>query len=38
VEREDGTLSMACDDVFESLEQWIEWMKADHADYTCGDE
>lgn len=23
---------------FESLEQWIEWMKADHADYTCGDE
>jgi hypothetical protein len=23
---------------FESLEQWIEWMKADHEDYTCGDE
>src|SRR6059036_3849903 len=22
---------------FESLEQWIEWMKADRADYTCGD-
>ena len=23
---------------FESLEQWLEWTKADHAGYTSGDE
>ena len=23
---------------FDSLDQWLEWMKADHEDYTCGEE
>ena len=23
---------------FDSLDQWLEWMKADHEDYTYGEE
>jgi hypothetical protein len=24
--------------LFDSMAQWLEWMKADHQDYTCGEE
>jgi hypothetical protein len=25
-------------ELFDSLEQWLDWMKADHEDYTYGDD
>jgi hypothetical protein len=24
--------------LFDTMAQWLEWMKADHQDYTCGEE